>query len=578
MSKKPTWMDVLILSLFAIFMTFRPDYLHDELNLFELSLYLPGINAIFHGQVPFRDFFHLRGPLELYIPALMMSLFGKNIAVLSTYFYVGTVLGLIICVFIAAQLYHRRLFLYLMVPILIARTFPRVVFTFWGGLRFTWGLLALFFVIRFLKKEKRIWIFLAGIASALGFLTSVEIGLCSVVGFLAAMIVSFILKVQDRKLIIKALGVYTLGFFGVVGPYLGYLLNTHAVVAFWDSMYSVVVNMQKVIDSHLVSIYPRNFKEAVVAMVNPQCKNFRHMTPSYVYIFLLIYLGWRMKSKKFDRADLCLVCLGVYGFIMYNIAFRGIWAAQFEMSLQPEKILWFYVLEIFFLFLLDHNNKAFSYTKKKDPDFEKESRISRWMKRYSIYLFCLVLIGSSLGYAIQRYNHRFFVFQLFKDAFRKNPQKVKSLASLESYRALTIPRAQGMEVPSRQADEIETIVTFVTKESAPNDVVVMYPDSGIYNFLFDRPFLNRFPVAIFSWLNERWHKEFIDSFKVRKPKFVIIPQKFPDLWRVVHLTPVKNREKYQEVMDIVRSNYVLEKTTPLSYIYRIKKGAFNGDE
>ena len=104
----PTVKDALILSGFLILITFQPFYLSGEINLFETGLYLPGINAILHGQVPFRDFFHLRGAFELYMPAAVMKVFGESFAVLATYFYVGTVLTLLIYILIAQEIFQTR--------------------------------------------------------------------------------------------------------------------------------------------------------------------------------------------------------------------------------------------------------------------------------------------------------------------------------------------------------------------------------------------------------------------------------------------------------------------------------------
>ena len=77
----PRWSDALILIFFTVLITLHPYYLNDRINVFELGLYLPGINAIHHGLVPFRDFVHLRGPLELYVPAWLMGLFGMRMYV-----------------------------------------------------------------------------------------------------------------------------------------------------------------------------------------------------------------------------------------------------------------------------------------------------------------------------------------------------------------------------------------------------------------------------------------------------------------------------------------------------------------
>ena len=139
-TRKPK--DLLFLSLLVVALLWQPFYLHQELNLFEWGLYLPGIDAVMQGQVPFRDFFHLRGPFELYAPALFMKIFGFRADVLASYFYMGTLLTMFAALLIAYELIEQRVLLYTFAVILVIQTFPRVVFTFWGGMRYAWGLLA----------------------------------------------------------------------------------------------------------------------------------------------------------------------------------------------------------------------------------------------------------------------------------------------------------------------------------------------------------------------------------------------------------------------------------------------------
>ena len=114
---------------------------------------MPGINAILDGLVPYRDFFYLRAPFELYMPAFLMSVWGQDLTVLYVYFYAGNVLCLVMGVLIAKELFRTRLILYLMVPILVARTFPRVIFSIWGGMRYAFGLIVLWCFIKFLRRQ-----------------------------------------------------------------------------------------------------------------------------------------------------------------------------------------------------------------------------------------------------------------------------------------------------------------------------------------------------------------------------------------------------------------------------------------
>ena len=194
LTRPPAWKDALILSLFCIAITFHPFYLNNRINIFELGLYLPGINGILHGLVPYRDFFHLRGPLELYTPALLMKFFGVHIGTLCFYFFAGNVLCLIVVILIARELIRSRFFFYMMVPGIIARAFPRVTFGIWGGMRYAYGLMAVYCLISFFQKKHWAWAAAAGFLTALAALTSIEMGVYAGLGAVAGLLTAWIRK------------------------------------------------------------------------------------------------------------------------------------------------------------------------------------------------------------------------------------------------------------------------------------------------------------------------------------------------------------------------------------------------
>lgn len=551
--KQPTYWDVLILSLFAVGITLHPYFMHGKINIFEVGLYLPGIQSVLNGEIPYRDVFHLRGPLELYVPALLMKLFGVHIGVLYSYFYAGSVLCLIFCALIAKEVFKTRFMLYLFVPVLIGRTFPRVVFTYWGGMRYALGLLAVWFIIKFFKNDKPRWLLGAGVVSALASLTSIEMGIYAAGGALAALATSFIVKLQKRELVAKGAGMYFAGIALIAVPYGIYLWANSALIPYLDATFTIVTNMQKVIDPHLVSIYPRNFSEAFAAMINPVHTNFKHMTPSYLYIFILVYLVFRYRQRKISQEDLVLICLGIYGFIMYNTGFRGIWATQFEMALQPEKILLFFFVEMFFLIAIDLS-------------FKERTKLLIGLR----YFLIVALIGSSLGYAIARYNHRFFVFKFLGDKIKGKDTAYLRPRTGTDVRPLKIERAKGIIVPAEQADELEQIQEFVQKNVAQDEALFTYPELGMYNFLVDRRFYGRFPLATFTWFNDRWHAELLGQLNSSKPRYIILEKEIPQSWKDVYLGLEPNRKKFREMMDFIHSNYVLIHETPRSGIYQLK--------
>lgn len=562
------YLDVFILAVFTILITLKPHFAHGKINIFEVGLYLPGIQSVLNGEIPYRDFFHLRGPLELYIPALLMKMFGVHLKVLYAYFYFGNILCLILCILIAKELFKTRYILYLMAPVLIGRAFPRVVFTYWGGMRYAFGLLALWFAVKSFKENKLNWMFGAGMFTAFAGFTSVEMGAYCFLGISAVSVFSKIINIQTGKLALKSFGAYFVGAGIVVLPYGIYLFMNSALSAYIDSVLTVVIRLHSVINPHLVSVYPSNFPEAFAAMTNLAHANFKHMTPSYLYIFLLVYLSYRLIKRSFSRRDLAVMCVGTYGFIMYNTAFRAILAAQFEMALQPEKILLFFLLEILFLMVIDKKSRlkiSLSLKTQTPAWYHKD----RW-KVYMLVFLMVGLFGSSTGYSIARYNRRFFAFQFIRDKIAgKSTDYLKPLANEEA-RALTIERARGIIVPRQQADELERIAAFVEKHVKEDEEIIAYPEMGTYNFLVGRRHFGRFPISTFSWINDQWHEDYLQQLKLSRPRYVILEKKRAENWEDVYLASEANRKKYRDIMDMIEIDYGIVAQTPLSRIYKLK--------
>ncbi|OGX31384.1 MAG: hypothetical protein A2787_09740 [Omnitrophica WOR_2 bacterium RIFCSPHIGHO2_01_FULL_48_9] len=560
-SENPGWGDFLLLALFTVLMTFHPFYLFGEINFYELGLYLPGIDGILHGLIPHRDFFHLRGAFELYLPALAMQLFGDHVAVLETCFYVGNVLVMVLWLLVGQKIYSTRLIYYLMTLVLIARAFPRVTFTYWGGFRYVWGTAAVLFGVWFFKHARPVWLLLAGIFSVLGLFTSIEIGVCAIAAIVGGLAFSYFYKIQDRRQLRQGFLYYILGCLLVAVPFLTYMAAQQALVPLLDSVYTVVAKMQKVINVEYVDTIPGTPWEVLTILINPVHKNFKHLTPAYLYIFLFIYLFWRARKKQLNTTDACLVCLGLYGLIMYNAAFRLIWAAQFEMALQPEKILFFFLLE---RALVTMDAKKLYYFLKDKLNMKKD--VAQF-KIYVIRILTFALIASTVGYAVQRFNKRFFVYKWARNTvLGKERESLKPLYGQET-QEVHLPRVKGMTVPLWQARDLELLAEFFDKNTQPGEPVFMYPEMGAYSFVIDRPGVGRFLMTTFAWFQEPWHEEFMQDLQKTAPRYAVLIKDLGPTFPKVYFKIPANKKKFDDVDQYLQAHYTIVAETPTMWIY-----------
>ncbi len=552
----PQAMDMFMLSVFTILITLQPYYLHRVVDYFELAIYLPGINSILNGLIPYKDFFHLRGPLELYIPAFFMHFFGKNISILYTYFYVGTIVTLIIWILIGKQIFKNRMVLYFFTLVLIARTFPRVVFQIWGGIRFGWGAIAILCILCFFNHKKKFWILLAGLTTSLALLTSIEIGIFVLFSLFCLAFISLICRIYSFKEIVKLIQSYLLGLFSILIPYGIYLAATGSLIPFLDSFLSVTHNMAKVFPDYLFEDHPRTLIDALKGL-NPTSKYFKHLTPGYCYLFFISLMAFKLKKKTFKEHDLGILAVCFYGFIMYIFAFRKIGAAQFEMALQPEKVLLFFMLDRMYTYFIEKKqNLKLLRTSSSIKRIQKKTTA----KIIGINSLLFLFIGSSIGYPVQRMNHRFFAFK-YAIAFLSG-QDTRKLLPQENLVAADIATAQNLYIPEWQNQDFNQLKQAVNKLLKKDETLFGFPDLGIYNFIVDRPFVGKFPIVIFSWFNYDWADELYKELLKEKPKVVIFPKQIDPVFEKVYFKVQKNKESYDQFFRYIDNNYRQVSETP----------------
>jgi len=246
--------------------------------------------------------------------------------------------------------------------------------------------------------------------------------------------------------------------------------------------------------------------------------------------------------------------IALYGIILYVVGFRRLDGHHFEMALQPEKILLFFILEEVYILI----------TKVR-------SQKPAMVKTAAINFLIIALIGSSLGYSMTRYNRRFVVAKWLGNKITNTEEKDLSFLHDVKKRAVNIKRAQGMVVPVWQAEEMEGIVGFLENNTKPDDIVFTYPELGNFNFWADRPFVGRFPIATFSWMEGAWFEQLVADFKKEDPKYVIMTnighRTFPDEWYFRNKT---NIVKHKTITELILNNYSVVKSYESVSLYERK--------
>ena len=83
--------------------------------------------------------------------------------------------------------------------------------------------------------------------------------------------------------------------------------------------------------------------------------------------------------------------------------------------------------------------------------------------------------------------------------------------------------------------------------------------------------MGRFPIATFSWYQDRWHQELVADFKKTRPRFVVMTnlghRTFP---AALYFRYEKNVRKFNEVTQLILAHYTVVKSFESVSIYKRK--------
>ena len=233
------------------------------------------------------------------------------------------------------------------------------------------------------------------------------------------------------------------------------------------------------------------------------------------------------------------------------------------MALQPEKIVFFFLLELVFLRLVEIG-------KSDSPLPWGNWRPSAVQRLFFLGFLVLTLLGTSLGYSLTRFSKRFYAFKaVFKFLSGKD---ISGLAPMQESETalLTLPTLKGMTLPITQAEDLKILQAEIHRFSSPGEKVLMFPELGIYNFIFDRPFWGRFPYSTFAWIKNEWYAEFIDGLRADPPRLVVVDKDPGPNFPRVYFTVSENRTRYEETLEFIRGHYDVAGESPSAVIYRLK--------
>ncbi|MBU1727066.1 MAG: glycosyltransferase family 39 protein [Candidatus Omnitrophica bacterium] len=538
------WDAFLPVSLVILF-TFQKYFYQGLIDMWEAGVYLPFVNEVLHGKIIFKDVMIIRGPLEIFLPAFLMTFLGKHLSILNFWFYFGNVLTIIFLVLAAREIYRTRVFLYLLIPVLVAKTFSLVYYKTWGGLRYACGAMSIWLFLKFIKKDKWGWLFFSGFVSALGFFFSPDMGLFP---FLAVTLVLIVFNPNKR--FFKNFSCYLLGALVIGLPFFLYLLASGAIPEYLKNLLTMPRSGYTIYHFEILfPDMPHNPLEALKYTLQPFTPDFLYPLPIFIYLAVAVYFLKNYIKSRFSLINAAILCYGIYGLLVYFGAFRQTNGPQFTMAMQPALVFSFLILENCFLFF-----------KEKQRSLERKPGIVLlgWVAIIITFLTVYFSVFTVKNYL--RYG-----FDLYKAVYRTTSKGCFPGSTV--IKPLNIDTAKGVLVPAWQADEINSVVGYIQARTSPGEAVFTFPDQGVYSFFFDRPCLSRFCQPDIASYRQEWSEEFFSKLEDNKPLYIVYRREVDSFEPMIKQYPLaKNRKRIRE---FIKSNYKVDAVFGRIDIYKL---------
>jgi hypothetical protein len=482
---------------------YRPHFADAGFNYAEEGLYLGNIYAIFQGKIPYRDIFMQFGPLNDYLPALALKLFGPTIYTLRAYFFLAAIFTVLASWLLARKCLRTRPFLYVTAFVLVYEVFSPKWALYWGGLRHVSGLLVVLAMLKFMESARpRLWLFLAGVLCGLSLLTSIEVGLfATAASGLLLMVLAWHRGLSLRDFLGQLLPLVG-GWALVMIPMLAYFLAHGALqeylrIAFYDVPFN---HMAKFGQRRLISLGPGDYGlKSLLAWT--LSTNFKMYLPfgAFAAGAWLCLKAWR--QRNLTSWHFMVFLLLAYGLPLYLVSFRQFGGPQSQASYGPAIILGLALLERLSNWLAPAGGLG-------RGGLLSAARLWRALVPLGV---CLYLVTAQ---------HMIYVdFLGFLNAKRANYALINGRDP--NLVPLRIEGAGGIWTTKKDARELTGTVEYLKEYTKPGEAILVVPEDGAYFFLADRPNLLRFSTPAMAYTAERFQVEILEQLKKHAVRIVV---------------------------------------------------------
>lgn len=508
----------------------EPNFMNGFIAPVEIGQYLPCIDSIFGGKVPYKDFFYLFGPLQLYMMVFAMAVLGKTIAVFKTFFYINYIASFIVIYLLARNIYRNKTLVYLMALICIVEVSHPFWATFFDYGRMGLGIAVLILLIRFAKTAGRGYLYAAGCLSSFTLLYTTDIGIFSII---ASVFFILIYSVTEGQVGIRFvagrffrnLSHYVLGVFLIIVPFFLFLLVKGALIPYIQTAFYVMPKYwMKVWGQPALRIPWQSVTSVSDFFTLTQDALFKKFLPLLIYAFIFFYLIFCLVRKRWDKDKTVMSLLFIYGVLVYKASFRATYGPQLLVSLPPLIML----VGIF---------------------VEKMLAMRTVLSAGIILMLAMFFLTSH-----QVYYGSFLGWMKYqKSKPYLSPVTSRGPAPLDRL-DLVKPQMKifgNVMIPREQLTTFETVADYLKKHTEPGEEVFTYPEQGLYNFLAERPAFGKYYIAGFAFTTQNMRKELMNELITKRPKTIV----YGKGRSILAISIGRTDEILPEVRDFIDNNY-----------------------
>jgi len=552
-------LDFIAVPLLIIYLTHEPNFATGHVDYLEAGNYLPNIDAVLNGKIPYRDFFVLHGPLQLYLQSGFFLLLGSSIYNLFLFFYSTGILTYIILYFLLRLILKTRAITYIVLFIALIETYHPFWISRWGYFRAGFSFVAIFMLIKFVRVFKKRYLFLSGLFCAFSLLYSVDFGIYSSISILAYLIFYSVYYAKNGIVshLLRNIFIYLFGIFVVLVPFALYLYFNNALNDYiFGSFY--------VMPFHFLKVWAQNSKFFIHSFSSYdnltqllKSQSFKLYVPLYTYILLLAYFIYSfVRSKKVSREQSILMLLALYSALIYKGSFRAAESSQFQLAFLPFLIVVGVILEKTF-FQIFSNAKQISLQKNT-------SMIVAKVIIYSLCATCIIAYFINSDKRFYGDLQGWFYYQGKKSEFVPLYLFPISKEKL-NLRYSSEVRVGKMMIISDEADDFEGVSDFIRNNTSNKEIVFSFPEHGIFNFVAARPCLGKFYIAGIAYTFGQWQNQLLHELETQRPVYVIYGRNLSNLAMSIE----RKEELLPEIASYIKENYSIVKQFKTVDIYKL---------